>query len=53
MGYSKKNSIKYLADRALELQKEDLQQLRKIAKDKIKEEKQKEEQQTKGKYWVK
>ncbi len=49
----KKNTLEYLADRALELQKEDLQQLRKIAKDKIKEEKQKEEQQTKGKYWVK
>ncbi len=49
----KLNTLEYLADRAIELQKEDLQQLRQIAKDKIKEEKQKEEQQTKGKYWVK
>jgi hypothetical protein len=48
-----KNTLEYLSQRALELQKEDLQQLRQIAKDKIKEEKQKEEQQTKGKYWVK
>ncbi len=49
----KLNTIEYLSKRALDLQKEDLQQLRQIAKDKIKEEKQKEEQQTKGKYWVK
>jgi len=49
----KLNTIKYLADRAIELQKEDLKQLRQIAKDKIKEEKQEEEAQTKGKYWVK
>jgi tRNA nucleotidyltransferase/poly(A) polymerase len=49
----KLNTIEHLSQRALELQKEDLQQLRQIAKDKIKEEKQKEEQQTKGKYWVK
>jgi hypothetical protein len=48
-----KNTLEYLSQRALELQKEDLQQLRQIAKDKIKEEKEKEEQQTKGKYWVK
>lgn len=49
----KLNTIKYLADRAIELQKEDLKQLRQIAKQKIKEEKQEEEKQTKGKYWVK
>ncbi len=49
----KLNTLEYLSKRALELQKEDLQQLRQLAKDKIKEEKQKEDQQTKGKYWVK
>jgi len=49
----KKNALEYLADRAIELQKEDLQQLRQIAKDKIAEEKQQKEKQTKSKYWVK
>ncbi len=49
----KLNTIEYLSKRALELQNENLQQLRQLAKDKIKEEKQKEDQQTKGKYWVK
>ncbi len=49
----KLNTLEYLSKRALELQNENLQQLRQLAKDKIKEEKQKEDQQTKGKYWVK
>ena len=49
----KLNTIEHLAKRALELQKENLQDLRKLAKQKIKEEKQEEEEETKGKYWVK
>ncbi len=49
----KLNNIEYLSKRAIKLQKENLEDLRKMAKDKIEKEKQKEEAQVKGKYWVK
>ncbi|GEM_PF-17102 len=49
----KLNTLEYLSKRAIELQKENLQQLRQIAKNKIEEEKEKEKKEIKDKYWVK
>lgn len=47
------NTKDYLTTRAKELNKEDLQSLRKIAKEKIEEKKVEENNKIKGKYWVK
>ncbi len=49
----KLNTKQYLSKRALELQKKDLSQLRKMAKDKIKEEEKEQEKVIKNKYWIK
>jgi len=48
-----KNTEEYLAQRALELKKENLEQLRQLARAKISEEKKKEDEDVKRKYWVK
>jgi putative nucleotidyltransferase with HDIG domain len=47
------NTKKYLSSRAEELNKEDIQSLRKIAKEKIQEKKTEENNKIKDKYWVK
>lgn len=48
-----KNTKEYLSSRAKELDKEDLEKLRKMAKVKIEEKKEEEDKEIKGKYWVK
>ncbi len=48
-----KNSKEYLLNRAKELEKEDLEKLRKMAKVKIEEKKEEEDKEIKSKYWVK
>jgi hypothetical protein len=49
----KLNNKKYLEKRVQELAKEDLAQLRKMAKKKIEEKKEEEDKAIKGRYWVK
>ncbi len=49
----KKNNKKYLESRAKEFNKADLEELRKMAKKKIKEKKEEEDLKIKGKYWIK
>ncbi len=49
----KLNTKKYLLKRARELEKEDLAALRKLAKNKIEEEKEKEDKEIKKEFWVK
>jgi hypothetical protein len=49
----KKNTKKYLSQRALELDKENLDSLRKMAKEKIEEKKEEEDEEIKKKHWVK
>lgn len=49
----KKNEKKYLEKRALELDKENLNTLRKLAKEKIEEKKEEEDKEIKKKHWVK
>jgi len=50
---SKLNTKKYLLKRARELEKENLEKLRHLAKDKIKEEKEKKDKEIKKEFWVK
>lgn len=50
---AKKNTKKYLSQRALELDKENLDSLRKMAKEKIEEKKEEEDEEIKKKHWVK
>jgi poly(A) polymerase/tRNA nucleotidyltransferase (CCA-adding enzyme) len=50
---SSKNNKDYLLDRARDLEKEDLEKLRKMAKVKIEEKKEEEDKEIKSKYWVK
>lgn len=47
------NNKEYLSKRAIELEKEDIEKLRKIAKDKIQEKKELDTKKIKNKYWVK
>ncbi len=47
-----KNNQKYLLDRAIELEGEDLQKLREMAKEKIEEKKEEDDKEIKGKHWV-
>ncbi len=47
------NTGEYLSSRAKELDKEDLEKLRRMAKVKIEEKKEEEDKEIKGKYWVK
>lgn len=49
----KKNTKEYLRKRVKQLDKENLEQLRKLAKGKIEEKKEEEDLKTKEKYWVK
>jgi tRNA nucleotidyltransferase (CCA-adding enzyme) len=49
----KKNDKKVLLARTKELDKENINQLRKMAKEKIEEKKEEEDQEIKAKYWVK
>jgi len=49
----KKNKPDYLKKRAKELEKENLEQLRKLAKGKIEEKKEEEDLKIKEKYWIK
>lgn len=49
---AKKNTKKYLSQRALELDKENLDSLRKMAKEKIEEKKEEEDEEIKKKHWV-
>ncbi len=48
-----KNNREYLLERAKELEKEDLTNLRGMAKEKIDEKKEEEDKELKGKHWVK
>jgi poly(A) polymerase/tRNA nucleotidyltransferase (CCA-adding enzyme) len=48
-----KNEKRYLENRALELDKENLNSLRKLAKEKIEEKKEEEDKEIKKKHWVK
>lgn len=48
-----KNTKKYLEKRALELDKENLDNLRRMAKEKIEEKKEEEDEEIKKKHWVK
>ncbi|MDO8529294.1 MAG: HDIG domain-containing protein [bacterium] len=48
-----KNNKEYLSKRALELSKENLDTLRKLAKEKIEEKKEEEDREIKKKHWVK
>ncbi|MFA5776936.1 MAG: HDIG domain-containing metalloprotein [Parcubacteria group bacterium] len=50
---AKKNTKKYLSQRALELDKVDLEKLRKMAKEKIEEKKEEDDEEIKKKHWVK
>lgn len=47
------NKKEYLLDRARELNDEDLEKLREMAKEKIEEKKEEDDREIKGKYWVK
>lgn len=48
-----KNNKEYLLERAEQLEKEDLQNLRAMAKEKIEEKKEEDDNEIKSKYWVK
>ncbi|NTW26855.1 MAG: HD domain-containing protein [Candidatus Moranbacteria bacterium] len=50
---AEKNEREYLLNRAKELDAEDLNQLREMAKEKIEEKKEEDNQEIKGKHWVK
>jgi hypothetical protein len=50
---AQKNSKAYLLERATELDKEDLENLRAMAKEKIDSKKEEDDIEVKGKYWVK
>jgi tRNA nucleotidyltransferase/poly(A) polymerase len=50
---SAKNNKKYLLERAEILNKEDLEQLRKMARVRIEEKKEEEDKEIKNKYWIK
>jgi len=50
---AEKNNKKYLSQRALELDKVDLEKLRKMAKEKIEEKKEEDDEEIKKKHWVK
>ena len=50
---TKRNTKKYLSQRTLELDKKNLDSLRKMAKEKIEEKKEEEDEEIKKKHWVK
>lgn len=50
---AKKNNKEYLLERAKELDAEDLEKLREMAKEKIEEKKEEDDKEIKGKHWVK
>lgn len=50
---AEKNQHAYLLGRAAELEKEDLEKLRELAKEKIEEKKEEEDKEIKSKHWVK